>query len=80
MLVSIFFYWPSGTFHIFVAAEADDEPRQVGRYDGAGSFGELALMYNMPRAATIQVRPPCSSMLQRVPVPSPLPLFILIVR
>ena len=25
----------------------------VGAYDGKGSFGELALMYNMPRAATI---------------------------
>lgn len=25
----------------------------VGRYDNKGSFGELALMYNTPRAATI---------------------------
>ena len=25
----------------------------VGKYDGKGSFGELALMYNTPRAATI---------------------------
>ena len=25
----------------------------VGSYDERGSFGELALMYNMPRAATI---------------------------
>ncbi len=25
----------------------------MGTYDGKGSFGELALMYNMPRAATI---------------------------
>lgn len=25
----------------------------VGRYDNRGSFGELALMYNTPRAATI---------------------------
>ena len=29
----------------------DDKP--VGKYDNTGSFGELALMYNMPRAATI---------------------------
>ena len=25
----------------------------IGAYDNKGSFGELALMYNMPRAATI---------------------------
>ena len=29
--------------------------RQVFRYEGSGSFGELALMYNCPRAATVQV-------------------------
>ena len=27
--------------------------KKVGSYDNTGSFGELALMYNMPRAATI---------------------------
>ena len=26
---------------------------KVGAYEGTGSFGELALMYNTPRAATI---------------------------
>lgn len=25
-------------------------------YEGKGSFGELALLYNMPRAATVQVQ------------------------
>lgn len=29
---------------------------QVAAYDGAGSFGELALMYNCPRAATVTGR------------------------
>jgi hypothetical protein len=29
--------------------------RQVFKYEGSGSFGELALMYNCPRAATVQV-------------------------
>jgi hypothetical protein len=29
---------------------------KVGSYDGSGFFGELALMYNMPRAATIKAR------------------------
>ena len=41
----------SGKFDIFVTM--DGEERNVGSYDGKGSFGELALMYNMPRAATI---------------------------
>ena len=37
----------SGTFDIFV------NDSKVGAYDNTGSFGELALMYNTPRAATI---------------------------
>jgi CRP-like cAMP-binding protein len=43
----------SGQYNIIV--ESDHGPKLVGSYDGQGSFGELALMYNMPRAATIQV-------------------------
>jgi len=31
----------------------DGENKHVGQYDNHGSFGELALMYNAPRAATI---------------------------
>ena len=31
----------------------DDEQKRVFQYDNKGSFGELALMYNAPRAATI---------------------------
>lgn len=31
----------------------DGEQKHVGQYDNKGSFGELALMYNAPRAATI---------------------------
>ena len=45
-----------GAFHIYVASENEPSPRLVGQYEGSGSFGELALMYNMPRAATVQVR------------------------
>lgn len=41
----------SGTFNIFV--KADGTEKLVGCYDNRGSFGELALMYNTPRAATI---------------------------
>lgn len=40
----------SGTFNIFVKIEGAE--KLVGSYD-KGSFGELALMYNTPRAATI---------------------------
>ncbi len=46
----------SGAFHIYVASENEPNQRLVGQYEGSGSFGELALMYNMPRAATVQVR------------------------
>lgn len=41
----------SGTFNIFV--RADGAEKKVSCYDNRGSFGELALMYNTPRAATI---------------------------
>ena len=41
----------SGTYDIHV--DIDGQMKMVGSYDNQGSFGELALMYNMPRAATI---------------------------
>jgi cAMP-dependent protein kinase regulator len=44
----------SGVYNIFV--KGDKGENLVGKCDNTGSFGELALMYNMPRAATIQVR------------------------
>ena len=50
----IFFTSFRGAFHIYVACDAEPA-RLVGQYEDAGSFGELALMYNMPRAATVQV-------------------------
>ncbi|XP_076447637.1 cAMP-dependent protein kinase type II regulatory subunit-like isoform X1 [Babylonia areolata] len=46
-----FYVIDSGTYDIFV--DVDGKPKNVGNYDNAGFFGELALMYNMPRAATI---------------------------
>lgn len=42
-----FYVIESGKYDIFV------NKNKVGEYDQKGSFGELALMYNMPRAATI---------------------------
>uniref|UniRef100_A0A8C2RKH9 cAMP-dependent protein kinase type II-alpha regulatory subunit n=1 Tax=Capra hircus TaxID=9925 RepID=A0A8C2RKH9_CAPHI len=38
---------------ILVMITKDNQTRSVGQYDNHGSFGELALMYNTPRAATI---------------------------
>uniref|UniRef100_A0A3Q3WFK1 Cyclic nucleotide-binding domain-containing protein n=1 Tax=Mola mola TaxID=94237 RepID=A0A3Q3WFK1_MOLML len=40
-----------GTFSVVV--RADGTEKLVGSYDNRGSFGELALMYNTPRAATV---------------------------
>lgn len=37
-----------------MVTNGDGSEREVGKYDGEGSFGELALMYNMPRAATVR--------------------------
>lgn len=47
-----FYVIDSGVFHAYVAG-SNDQPEKVGSYNAQGSFGELALMYNMPRAATI---------------------------
>ncbi|KAL7843789.1 hypothetical protein AOLI_G00253010 [Acnodon oligacanthus] len=41
-----------GVYDIVVKMK-DGVSRCVGKYDNKGSFGELALMYNTPRAATI---------------------------
>uniref|UniRef100_A0A2R9AKT0 cAMP-dependent protein kinase type II-alpha regulatory subunit n=1 Tax=Pan paniscus TaxID=9597 RepID=A0A2R9AKT0_PANPA len=46
-----FYVIERGTYDILVTK--DDQTRSVGQYDNRGSFGELALMYNTPRAATI---------------------------
>nr|XP_046249699.1 endoplasmin [Scatophagus argus] len=46
-----FYVIESGTFNIFV--KVDNTEKLIGCYDNRGSFGELALMYNTPRAATI---------------------------
>lgn len=40
-----------GVYDIFV--QKDGVSVCVGKYNNKGSFGELALMYNTPRAATI---------------------------
>ena len=44
----------SGTYKAVKQATQDGE-RLLFRYEGKGVFGELALMYNCPRAATVVV-------------------------
>ncbi|XP_032892909.1 cAMP-dependent protein kinase type II-alpha regulatory subunit-like isoform X2 [Amblyraja radiata] len=46
-----FYVIERGTYDIYVTKGG--QPLLVGKYDNHGSFGELALMYNTPRAATI---------------------------
>ncbi|XP_030063936.1 cAMP-dependent protein kinase type II-alpha regulatory subunit [Microcaecilia unicolor] len=46
-----FYVIERGLYDIYVTR--DKQSHCVGRYDNRGSFGELALMYNTPRAATI---------------------------
>jgi cAMP-dependent protein kinase regulator len=47
-----FYVVESGTFDALVAKEGNS-PIKVLEYSAGGSFGELALMYNAPRAATV---------------------------
>ncbi|XP_051766519.1 protein kinase, cAMP-dependent, regulatory, type II, alpha, B isoform X2 [Ctenopharyngodon idella] len=47
-----FYVIERGVFDILI--QKDGVSRCVGSYDNKGSFGELALMYNTPRAATIR--------------------------
>ncbi|XP_013794506.1 cAMP-dependent protein kinase type II regulatory subunit-like isoform X1 [Limulus polyphemus] len=48
-----FYVIQSGIYNIHVNTDQEHE-KFVGKYDNTGSFGELALMYNQPRAATIK--------------------------
>ncbi|KAJ1961957.1 hypothetical protein GGI12_002950 [Dipsacomyces acuminosporus] len=47
-----FYIVERGSFDIFVK-KGDEEPAKVATVEDSGSFGELALMYNAPRAATV---------------------------
>lgn len=48
-----FYVVQRGTFDVY---KADSGATPVFTYNAGGSFGELALMYNCPRAATVQAR------------------------
>ncbi|XP_067126019.1 cAMP-dependent protein kinase type II regulatory subunit-like isoform X2 [Centruroides vittatus] len=49
-----FYIIQHGLYHVFVSTDKDEKGNMVGKYEDSGSFGELALMYNMPRAATVE--------------------------
>ena len=49
-----FYVIDSGIYEIYVSKAQDfSNPIKLGEYNETGSFGELALMYNQPRSATI---------------------------
>lgn len=48
-----FYAVEEGSFSVFVSKDGDPEIK-VHEYGPGGSFGELALMYNAPRAATVR--------------------------
>lgn len=49
-IFSLFHHVFSGIYHALVGADN----KHVFTYENRGSFGELALLYNMPRAATVK--------------------------
>ncbi|ETO14205.1 hypothetical protein RFI_23162 [Reticulomyxa filosa] len=51
-----FYVIESGTFEVWKSSDVkrDTSAKKVFSYDGKGSFGELALLYNAPRAATVR--------------------------
>merc|ERR1719235_2985051 len=54
-----FYIVGSGDLQCFVQRDADEEPKKVLDYAPGGSFGELALMYLCPRAATVKAVSDC---------------------
>ncbi|XP_046559982.1 cAMP-dependent protein kinase type II regulatory subunit-like [Haliotis rubra] len=46
-----FYVIDSGVYDVYV--DVKGENKKVHQFDNRGSFGELALMYNMPRSATV---------------------------
>lgn len=50
-----FYVVETGLYHALINIP-DGSTKKVAEYDGQGNFGELALLYNQPRAATIQAQ------------------------
>merc|ERR1719230_2158289 len=56
-LVADFFYIvQEGTFEVYVCNEQDNRDELVQTVNQGGSFGELALLYLVPRAATVKAK------------------------
>eukprot|EP00746_Dinoflagellata_sp_MGD_P139273 gnl/MRDRNA2_/MRDRNA2_72757_c0_seq1.p1 gnl/MRDRNA2_/MRDRNA2_72757_c0~~gnl/MRDRNA2_/MRDRNA2_72757_c0_seq1.p1 ORF type:complete len:405 (-),score=104.23 gnl/MRDRNA2_/MRDRNA2_72757_c0_seq1:413-1483(-) len=49
-----FYLISSGALDVFVQRDSNSEPMKVLEYAAGGTFGELALMYLCPRAATVK--------------------------
>ncbi|GLJ29416.1 hypothetical protein SUGI_0579950 [Cryptomeria japonica] len=54
-----FFMLEEGTCDVWIKESGDKNSRMVKRYSKGDSFGELALLYNAPRAATIKALSDC---------------------
>ncbi|WIA19038.1 hypothetical protein OEZ85_003698 [Tetradesmus obliquus] len=54
-----FFVLEIGTCDVFVARPGDITPKKVKTYGPGSAFGELALLYAAPRAATVTTTSPC---------------------
>jgi cAMP-dependent protein kinase regulator len=54
-----FYVIHSGTTEVLIGDEAGGEPNKVSEITDGGSFGELALIYGTPRAATIKAVTDC---------------------
>lgn len=49
----VYYFFYRGKFEVYVKDSTGADMR-IHAYDNGGAFGELALLYNMPRAATIK--------------------------
>lgn len=51
-----FYVIENGVYSAIIDTEEGPKTKVVLTYENEGSFGELALLYNMPRAASVRVR------------------------